>query len=42
VCVGRNSWGRDWGLTGDFKLAADDLDVLLKNAGEAVVPVARS
>jgi hypothetical protein len=42
VCVGRNSWGRGWGLAGDFKLAADDLDVLLKNAGEACVPVARS
>jgi hypothetical protein len=42
VCVGRNSWGKGWGLGGDFKLAADDLDVLLKNAGEAVVPVTRS
>jgi hypothetical protein len=42
VCVGRNSWGRDWGLAGDFKLAADDLDTLLKNAGEACVPVTRA
>jgi hypothetical protein len=41
VCVGRNSWGRDWGIGGDFKLAAEDLGVLLANAGEACVPVAR-
>jgi hypothetical protein len=42
VCVGRQSWGRDWGIGGDFKLAADDLGVLLKNAGEACVPVTRA
>src|SRR3954466_15131758 len=42
VCVGRQSWGLDWGLRGDFKLAADDLAVLLSNAGDACVPVRRS
>jgi hypothetical protein len=42
VTVGRQSWGRTWGVGGDFKLAAADLDVLLKNAGEAVVPVTRA
>lgn len=42
VTVGRNSWGADWGIRGDFKLAADDLGALLANGGEACVPVRRS
>lgn len=41
VTVGRNSWGRDWGVGGDFKLAADDLGMLLEDSGEACVPVGR-
>lgn len=41
VVLGRQSWGRDWGLAGDFKLAADDLGVLLDAQGEACVPLRR-
>jgi hypothetical protein len=42
VCIGRNSWGRDWGAGGDFKITATDLAQLLDNAGEACVPVVRT
>jgi hypothetical protein len=42
VCVGRNSWSERWGVKGDFKLAASDLEFLLANSGEAVVPVRRA
>jgi hypothetical protein len=34
---GRNSWGRDWGVEGDFYLTLADLDTLLSQQGEAAV-----
>lgn len=38
----RNSWGRDWGLHGDFYLTPADLDkIVFKSGGEAAVPTAR-
>lgn len=39
--IGRNSWGRDWGRSGDFRLRASDLDRLLNESGDACVPVVR-
>jgi hypothetical protein len=39
--VGTNSWGSSWGLHGAFKLRAADLERLLKNQGDACVPVVR-
>ncbi|MCL7427128.1 hypothetical protein [Streptomyces sp. YS415] len=38
----RNSWGRDWGVDGDCYLRVTDLEKLLKEAGEACVPVTRN
>ncbi|WP_407555249.1 hypothetical protein QOM21_35740 [Streptomyces sp. Pv4-95] len=37
----RNSWGRDWGVDGDCYLRVEDLEKLLKDDGEACVPVER-
>jgi hypothetical protein len=34
---GRNSWGRPWGVEGDFYLTLADLDTLLAQDGEAAV-----
>lgn len=37
----RNSWGQDWGKNGDCYLTINDMDRLLKEQGEAVIPVLR-
>jgi hypothetical protein len=37
-----NSWGEGWGLNGDCIISWKDLDFLLHNGGEAVIPVSRS
>lgn len=37
----RNSWG-EWGLKGDCKIKLSDLDYLLRQDGEACVPVLRN
>lgn len=37
-----NSWGKDWGVNGDALITASDLSFLLKQQGEACVPVKRS
>lgn len=37
----RNSWGRGWGMDGDAKISLRDLDILLKQDGEACVPMKR-
>ncbi len=34
-----NSWGTDWGINGRAKLRHDDLDELLADNGDAVIPV---
>lgn len=40
--VGRQSWGKDWGKRGDFRLSVADLDRLVfQENGEACVPVIR-
>ncbi len=36
-----NSWGRDWGVNGRARLAFGDLDRLLREDGDAAVPVMR-
>ncbi len=36
-----NSWGRDWGVNGRGRLAFGDLDRLLREDGDACVPVTR-
>lgn len=38
---GRNSWGGNWGRSGDFLLSWGDLGLLLAAQGEACVPVVR-
>lgn len=38
----RNSWGVDWGVNGDAQIGFDDLARLLKENGEACVPVHRA
>lgn len=37
----RNSWGADWGTNGDAKISVADLDALLRENGDACVPVLR-
>lgn len=37
----RNSWGKDWGLEGGAKISLEDLGALLKEQGEACIPVVR-
>jgi hypothetical protein len=36
-----NSWGKAWGFQGDAKISWDELDRLLHEGGEAVIPVSR-
>jgi len=38
----RNSWGRDWGIGGDCRISVLDLHYLLRNDGEACIPVTRN
>lgn len=42
VIVLHNSWGTNWGIGGDAYITASDLSTLLKQQGEACVPVKRS
>ena len=35
----RNSWGPDWGVGGDARISFADLERLLDNDGEAVIPI---
>jgi hypothetical protein len=37
--VARNSWGREWGYFGDFRLSFADLGRLLEDGGDAAHPV---
>jgi hypothetical protein len=37
-----NSWGRNWGIKGDCFIKRGDLATLLKDQGEACIPVVRS
>jgi hypothetical protein len=41
VVLGRNSWGKDWGMGGDFKIRQGALARLLDEDGDACVPVVR-
>jgi len=34
-----NSWGSNWGIQGRFRIRFADLDKLLKQRGDVVVPV---
>jgi hypothetical protein len=36
-----NSWGANWGAAGRARISLRDLDALLKNGGEAAIPVLR-
>jgi hypothetical protein len=36
-----NSWGKHWGLNGEAFISFDDMQMLLKNEGEACIPIAR-
>lgn len=37
-----NSWGKTWGVNGECKVSFDDMDKLLKDQGEACIPVVRN
>ena len=37
-----NSWGKSWGVNGSCKISWDDMDRLLHEQGEAVIPLTRS
>jgi hypothetical protein len=37
----QNSWGKSWGIDGIAEITVEDLDMLLKEGGEACVPMAR-
>lgn len=37
----RNSWGPDWGTNGDAKISVGDLEALMRESGDACVPVLR-
>ena len=37
----RNSWGKDWGVSGECKISLTDLEALLKEQGEVCIPVIR-
>lgn len=37
-----NSWGSDWGNNGDALISWDEMDRLLQDRGEAVIPVIRA
>lgn len=37
VVIGMNSWGRNWGFNGRFKLKWDDLERLLNEQGDAMI-----
>jgi hypothetical protein len=36
-----NSWGPNWGVNGECKISFEDMDKLLKQHGEAVIPTKR-
>jgi hypothetical protein len=36
-----NSWGKEWGTNGTCKISFADMDALLKEDGEAVIPITR-
>jgi len=38
---GRNSWSRDWGYYGNFRLSLVDLDALVKDGADACIPYGR-
>jgi hypothetical protein len=37
--TGLNSWGKEWGINGRFKITFDNLDALLHANGDVTVPV---